>query len=1344
MKGLKESLWVMLFVTARADPPPPPGATSLAADAVRWEFTHGADGWGQEAADSGARLSTVWDRRGTLALRGVGWPSASATPISAWLDSGAFAVPIDATTRIVMRAKYLAGCRGGGAWVLRGASSADSSTSSFHGFSGGEPTAPFAVPDAALGVWRDYAVPLPPSIVAAGGLTRLRFQPCLGVAAGVSMDLAWVRVVHAPVLTRVEGCGAMGGSGVSGGVPPYRPFARRGSNTVYFDGRGAVNASAPPTFVNAKDDPSLPFAATYNCREGDVVTVTGVHLGSEPPVVTVDGLPCGGVEVAVAESSLTCVVPPPQQNRSAAAGTKPSVVRVQNGAMPLLADEWPYLAYAGPLAAPWGALPLSADGGISGSGENNSSSSSVGGGCDGSEIPPCSCGDGGAPIVVNVAARSVDVQWCAPTIAWDAMTVTGYRLQWRAATPITSAAAQGWSRGGRAPSVGGNATSSSEGGCGADDGWGSWGGGDDTGGGTLFTANVTTTLVGGLSPATAYQFRVAPITGVAASAEAVANGRCGVSGGGGGGIGVDTYGRVVTISGGQDGGNVDALLYDQDRLYDDDTLCSTLPSPSSAVGNNLGRLPSLPFFIGENSAPSRTQSTLLADVLFTRFDANSTLDHGPINTAAGYNALHWPGGEGHYGLILVGSASIGNCNGSAACCDSFGGGDAFAAYVGTQEGAFGSPLPPSQGGGGGGATADAAALSALLYHLLNASISSDDLWRSGWRAGNSSSSGGYAQGGNNITGGGNSSSSVVLLPSWAATFWRSLDPSSAPPYDPLSSGRGWAGVAPPASGYDDSGDLAFVPPGVMTSAWADLAEAINISVTSAGSEEGWVTITTTQGSNYTQPAPPPPRLPQQLYERGTGARLVAVGSPPTASCALVCGALPSRGGLFDDDDDASLYSELGGGETGEGEAVGASNDAGGRGGSSLSASARLWRSVPLRANEGGGGDGDYALPYRDVLPTDVEAAPASSPSRSIRVRGVLAELQSSLAQAAARRGSSSSSSSSSTSTSRGASTHSTPGLPTAFPNGVGVVPLTAYLGGALLPGVAPSAPCGPALRLTPSLPSQTGAAWYGRALQLQEGFDTSFVFRLASPSPHCRVMDGVHTHCVGRGGGGLAFVLQNWHPAVAGRGGVGLGYAGIPLSLAVEVDTWADEGERDPGDSHISVHAAAAAGGGSYAPVGGDGAEGGREGDTHYSGVSSNHDYALGHAPLFNGRISEGTHVMRVVYEPVLDPTLVAHPAFVGGGPPSTSAGGGGGESTFNSSSEDTSGGGGGMSPHAGSLSVYLDDLATPILIVPVDLATVLGLGGTHGRAWAGFTAAAGAAWQTQDVLAWHFSSMRG
>ncbi len=65
-----------------------------------------------------------------------------------------------------------------------------------------------------------------------------------------------------------------------------------------------------------------------------------------------------------------------------------------------------------------------------------------------------------------------------------------------------------------------------------------------------------------------------------------------------------------------------------------------------------------------------------------------------------------------------------------------------------------------------------------------------------------------------------------------------------------------------------------------------------------------------------------------------------------------------------------------------------------------------------------------------------------------------------------------------------------------------------------------------------------------------------------------------------------------------------------------------------------------------------------------------------------------------------------------------------------------------------GELTVYVDDMTTPALAVPVDLRDVaepgLGVLGPDGRAWVGFTAGRGAGPAHQDILAWRLDPPLG
>ncbi len=97
--------------------------------------------------------------------------------------------------------------------------------------------------------------------------------------------------------------------------------------------------------------------------------------------------------------------------------------------------------------------------------------------------------------------------------------------------------------------------------------------------------------------------------------------------------------------------------------------------------------------------------------------------------------------------------------------------------------------------------------------------------------------------------------------------------------------------------------------------------------------------------------------------------------------------------------------------------------------------------------------------------------------------------------------------------------------------------------------------CGPSLSITASVPGQAGAAWYARMQTVDEGFDTTFTFRLSSPSTKCLINDA-HSKCRSRGGHGLAFVLHSESPVAIGMEGNGIGYEGLRNALIVEFDTF--------------------------------------------------------------------------------------------------------------------------------------------------------------------------------------------
>ncbi|CAM9141429.1 unnamed protein product [Choristocarpus tenellus] len=257
-------------------------------------------------------------------------------------------------------------------------------------------------------------------------------------------------------------------------------------------------------------------------------------------------------------------------------------------------------------------------------------------------------------------------------------------------------------------------------------------------------------------------------------------------------------------------------------------------------------------------------------------------------------------------------------------------------------------------------------------------------------------------------------------------------------------------------------------------------------------------------------------------------------------------------------------------------------------------------------------------------------------------------------------------------------------------------------------GVQVAHSCGPALRLTSNRPFSTGAAWYPRPMTVGEGFDTTFTFRLSSPSLRCNIMDGVHTTCRSRGADGLAFVIQGEGPLALGDGGMGLGYSGIDNSLAIEFDTYYNAELVEPYENHISVHT-----------------RGWR------NRGSSNQSYSLGSTSDVPN-LTDGPRVARIVYSPRLDSSDIFSGHFLTTGH----------TGYFLENAAYSAGGMPDWGVGIGLMSVYVDDLSEPTMTIPLNLEATLKL--NHGTAYVGFTASTGIdTYQVHDLLEWKFTSSR-
>jgi hypothetical protein len=245
---------------------------------------------------------------------------------------------------------------------------------------------------------------------------------------------------------------------------------------------------------------------------------------------------------------------------------------------------------------------------------------------------------------------------------------------------------------------------------------------------------------------------------------------------------------------------------------------------------------------------------------------------------------------------------------------------------------------------------------------------------------------------------------------------------------------------------------------------------------------------------------------------------------------------------------------------------------------------------------------------------------------------------------------------------------------------------------------------------------------------VREGFDTSFTFRLSQPSFACKTQDDIYTHCRSRGADGVAFVIHNSPKADAlGRSGRGIGYDGIENSIAVEFDTWYNPELLDAYENHIAVHTR------------------GRHPN------SANSSYALAtatwaprltdadyiHGPddhAFSGVRDGAQHLVRIRYSPIFDETAMLSDRFTASAY----------VTNFMDNGQFGSGGLPEWGTGMGTLSIFLDDVTKPLLVVPLNLAATINLKATDGRAWVGFTAATGDShYQVHDIREWEFVSTR-
>jgi uncharacterized repeat protein (TIGR01451 family) len=235
-----------------------------------------------------------------------------------------------------------------------------------------------------------------------------------------------------------------------------------------------------------------------------------------------------------------------------------------------------------------------------------------------------------------------------------------------------------------------------------------------------------------------------------------------------------------------------------------------------------------------------------------------------------------------------------------------------------------------------------------------------------------------------------------------------------------------------------------------------------------------------------------------------------------------------------------------------------------------------------------------------------------------------------------------------------------------------------------------SAPVGPAnvLRLTPADIGQGGSAWFDIEQPVSGGFTSVFTFQITNSN--LEVPPGPFP------ADGLAFVIHapvgDSDPGTHSLGvnGGGIGYDGIPNSLAIEFDTYQNgpppDSNNDPDANHVGVQSC------------GSGPNSANHAATYVvneTPVSCNLGLFSPQTILANGQV----HSVTVDYK-LPDPTCTQS-----------------------------------CTPH---LSVALDGAQLFEGGIAVDLSTLLSL--DNGKAWVGLTGATGALIENNDILSWSFT----
>lgn len=221
---------------------------------------------------------------------------------------------------------------------------------------------------------------------------------------------------------------------------------------------------------------------------------------------------------------------------------------------------------------------------------------------------------------------------------------------------------------------------------------------------------------------------------------------------------------------------------------------------------------------------------------------------------------------------------------------------------------------------------------------------------------------------------------------------------------------------------------------------------------------------------------------------------------------------------------------------------------------------------------------------------------------------------------------------------------------------------------------------GNSLRLSSSNYSRAGAAYLSNMVNIADGFTVTFSFQITDR--HQLLDNGaiLSGSDVASGGDGLTFIVQNYAQNALGLANSGIGYYGIPNSLAVEFDTWKNQKTTycEPNNNHIAVQSLGTA----------------ANRPEHCASTDPADPFANPNLGIYtpNANMADGSiYQAKITYAP-------------------------------------------------GSLKVFFVDLSNPVMDVALNLQTLLSLQeGTD--AYIGFTSSTGGAWENHDLTSFSFAN---